>query len=78
MTDELLENVYHLTLLRIAWPQILTSLSFVMNLSLVFKITINSTGLGIWLNICINSRHVRFVTMENTKDCLCKNVKLES
>lgn len=45
-----------LTLLRISRPWILTTLLFIMHLSLVFKIIINSTEFDIWLNVCINSR----------------------
>lgn len=43
-----------------------------------FKSTINSTELGIWLNIGIKDRHVHSVTTENRKDCMCKNATLES
>lgn len=47
-----------LTLLRISRPWILTTLLFIMHLSLVFKIVINSMEFGIWLNVHINSRLV--------------------
>jgi hypothetical protein len=52
-----------------------THFSSIMILSFIFKVA-NSTKLDICFNIYTNSRNVHFVTMENTKDCLCKSGKL--